>query len=86
MILPTLEQHGMIPGGQVMDGKLPKGSLSKETGDPGGHYMPLAPLQAPNTFTTDGLRPGLYLITIKSSALHKGKGLFYHIRRGTNLQ
>lgn len=31
---------------------------------------------SPNTFITDGLRPGLYLITVKSSALHKEEGPF----------
>ena len=31
---------------------------------------------SPNTFTTDGLRQGLYLVTVKSSALYRDKGPF----------
>ncbi len=30
----------------------------------------------PNTFTTQGLRPGLYLVTVKTSALNKDEGPF----------
>ncbi|ULB35565.1 MULTISPECIES: hypothetical protein [Proteiniphilum] len=55
--------------------QITKGISIEGDGRPGALYAACSS-SSPNTFTTDGLRPGLYLITIKSSALHKGKGPF----------
>jgi len=42
---------------------------------PGALYAACSSTQ-PNTFTTYGLRPGLYLITVKTSALNRNEGPF----------
>lgn len=50
--------------------------LSARRGEhPGALYSSCSSI-SPNTFITDGLRPGLYLITVKSSALYKKQGPF----------